>query len=385
MKCSGVDALSGAAVNVEYEVEIRGVGTTPFAECSGGRQEYLAPGFIDLQVNGYAGVDYNTGGTPLDEIGRSIREQYAAGVTRLLPTLITNSEEEIVASLRNLACARERLPEGRSIAGFHIEGPHISSEDGPRGAHPRRWVRRPDIEEFHRWQEAARGGIRVVTVSPEWPEAPKYIEHLVSHGVVASIGHTQANRAQLEDAVAAGATMCTHLGNGAHNTLPRHPNYIWDQLSDDRLTAGFIVDGVHLPGAFVKAAIRAKQVSRSFLVTDAVMPAGCVPGRYRLGDVEVDLLPPGDRVVVAGTSQLSGSALNMDWGISKLMELADLSLSESLRMVTVNPARAARIAGRQRGLQAGDSADLVRFTFDPSTHSIRVLETIVEGGTVYRA
>jgi N-acetylglucosamine-6-phosphate deacetylase len=225
----------------------------------------------------------------------------------------------------------------------------------------------------------------VVTVSPEWPEAPKYIEHLVSHGVVASIGHTQANRAQLEDAVAAGATMCTHLGNGAHNTLPRHPNYIWDQLSDDRLTAGFIVDGVHLPGAFVKAAIRAKQVSRSFLVTDAVMPAGCVPGRYRLGDVEVDLLPPGDRVVVAGTSQLSGSALNMDWGISKLMELAELSLSESLQMVTVNPARAARIAGRQRGLQAGDSADLVRFTFDPATHSIRVLETIVEGETVYRA
>ena len=158
--------------------------------------------------------------------------------------------------------------------GFHVEGPHISPDDGPRGAHPQRWVRPPDLDEFRRWQDATDGRIRIVTLSPEWPEAPRYIEALVAKGVVASIGHTKATAQQIADAVSAGATLSTHLGNGAHPVLRRHPNYIWEQLAEDRLMADFIVDGIHLPTSFLKVALRAKGIERSVLVTDARSPAG---------------------------------------------------------------------------------------------------------------
>ena len=166
---------------------------------------------------------------------------------------------------------------------FHVEGPYISPEDGPRGAHPARWVRPPDLEEFHRFQEAARGNIRLVTLSPEWPDATRFIEALTREGVVASIGHTRATSDEIAAAVSAGATLSTHIGNGAHATLPRHPNYIWDQLAEDRLAASFIVDGIHLAPAFLKVALRAKGLERAILVTDAVMPAGCAPGPVQAG------------------------------------------------------------------------------------------------------
>jgi N-acetylglucosamine-6-phosphate deacetylase len=287
-------------------------------------------------------------------------------------------------ALANLARAKEQLPEGAAIAGFHIEGPHISPEDGPRGAHPRRWVRPPHLEEFQHMQEAARGLIRLVTLAPEWPEAPGFIEALVRQGVVASIGHTSASAAQIADAVAAGATMCTHLGNGAHAVLPRHPNYIWEQLAEDRLAASFIVDGIHLSSAFLKVALRAKGVERSVLVTDASAPAGCPPGRYRLGEQEVELTAEG-RVVLAGQTRLAGSALRMDRGVENLMRLAGLALPEAVQMATVNPARVGRFPARQNGLHPGDRADIVEVRFDAEEQRITVLRTYLDGRLVYEA
>ena len=150
----------------------------------------MAPGWIDLQVNGFAGVDYNHPQTPLEEIARSIRALHATGVVRFYPTVITASPGDMEGSLRNLARGADELPEGEAIAGFHVEGPHISPEDGPRGAHPRRWVRPPDFDEFRRWQDATGNRIRIVTLAPEWPAAPRYIERIVAEGVVAAIGHT---------------------------------------------------------------------------------------------------------------------------------------------------------------------------------------------------
>ena len=144
-----------------------------------------------------------------------------------------------------------------------------------------------------------------MTLSPEWPEAVRYIEAVAADGVVASIGHTNATSAQIKEAVRAGATMSTHLGNGSHTMIPRHSNYIFDQLAEDRLMASFIGDGIHLPPAFLKVALRAKGVEQSVLITDAVMPAGCAPGVYRLGAMEVEL-HPGERVTLAGTNQLAG-------------------------------------------------------------------------------
>jgi N-acetylglucosamine-6-phosphate deacetylase len=376
LQCSGTNALTGLPVELAFHETILSV--TPSTETSA---FCLAPGFIDLQVNGFAGVDYNHPRAPHDEIGRSLSAQFATGVTRLYPTVITGAPGEMLECLRNLAAARENLPEGRAIDGFHVEGPHISPEDGPRGAHPRQWVRAPDLDEFYRWQDAARGAIRIVTLSPEWPEAPRYIERISSEGVVASIGHTRATAAQIAAAVDAGATLSTHLGNGAHQLLRRHPNYIWEQLAEDRLVASFIVDGIHLDAAFLKSAIRAKTVDRSVLVTDAATPAGATPGRYLLADQPVDLTEDG-RVVLAGTDRLAGSALHMHRGVENLMRLAGLSLADAVRMASINPARAGKVPARANGLVPGDRADIVQFRLTP-VNAIEIISTWIAGVRVF--
>jgi N-acetylglucosamine-6-phosphate deacetylase len=292
----------------------------------------------------------------------------------------------MAAALRHLANAKESIAEGAARLGeameaFHLEGPYISPDDGPRGAHPARWVRPPDLEEFRRLQDAARGNIRLVTLSPEWPQAPRFIEAIVQQGVVASIGHTRASSEQISDAVSAGATLSTHLGNGADAMLPRHPNYLWEQLAEDRLAASFIVDGFHLPSSFLNVALRAKGLERSLLVTDAVMPAGCSPGAYRLGEVDVELRPDGSVRLADGT-RLAGSALKMHHAITNVMQTAGLSLRDAISLATRNPARVGRIAYRQRGMNPGDRADLVRFRLDDGGQ-LTILETYLSGQRVF--
>jgi N-acetylglucosamine-6-phosphate deacetylase len=164
--------------------------------------------------------------------------------------------------------------------------------------------------------------------------------------------------------------------------LPRHPNYIWDQMAEDRLAASFIVDGIHLARSFLKVALRAKGLERSLLVTDAVMPAGCAPGAYKLGEVDVELHADGS-VRLRGGSRLAGSALKMDRAIQNVMQLAGVSLREAVAMATRNPARVGRIASRQRGLNAGERGDLVRFRYDDARKEIQVLETYFGGRQVY--
>jgi len=381
MKCSGVDYSTGAPVEVSFNNLITGV--DPLLSALD-HAALISPGWIDLQVNGFAGVDYNSPVAKHEHIARSIREIFATGVTRFYPTVITGSAESMVGALSNLAGAKESLAEGAAMEAFHVEGPYISPEDGPRGAHPARWVRPPDLEEFRRFQHAARGHIRLMTLSPEWPEAPPFIEAVVRQGVAVSIGHTRASADQLRAAVDAGATLSTHLGNGADAVLPRHPNYIWEQLAEDRLAASFIVDGIHLPKSFLKVALRAKGLERSILVTDAVMPAACPPGRYKLGEVDVELHPDGSVRLLGGT-RLAGSALQMDRAISNVIQLAGLSLRDAIALATRNPARVGRIPYRQRGLNPGERADLVRFDYDPNTHQIQVVETYLDGVRVYAA
>jgi N-acetylglucosamine-6-phosphate deacetylase len=278
----------------------------------------------------------------------------------------------MLAALSNLARARETMAHGGAMEAFHVEGPHISPDDGPRGAHPARWVRPPDIEEFKRWQDAARGNVRLVTLSPEWQEAPRYIERITREGVVASIGHTAATTAQIQDAVRAGATLSTHLGNAGHISLPRHRNYLWEQLADDRLAASFIVDDDHLPDAFLRVALRAKGTERSILVTDAVGPS--------IGEVELDHLA-GGRVVLKGGTRLAGSGLRMDHAVANAVRRAGISLREAVTMATINPARVGRVPGRLRGLQPGERADFVRLRFEED--HLCVLETYLSGERVF--
>src|ERR1700733_3660986 len=369
MKCNGIDVATGAAVEVSFE---RAINIVDHLIRPLNHGVFLAPGWIDLQVNGFAGVDYNSPDSSHERIALSIRAQFACGVTRFFPTVITGSPENLLAALSHLASAKDSIVEGPAMEAFHLEGPYISPEDGPRGAHPARWVRPPDLTEFQRFQEAANGNIRLLTLSPEWPEAPRFIEKITEKSVVASIGHTRASASQLADAVSAGATLSTHLGNGADAVLPRHPNYLWEQLAEDRLAASFIVDGFHLPPSFLNVALRAKGLERSLLVTDAVMPAGCDPGRYRLGEVDVEVHTDGS-VRLAGGSRLAGSALRMDQAIANVMRTAGLGLREAVTLATRNPARVGRTASRQRGLNPGDRADLVRFRVDDASGQITIL------------
>jgi len=381
MKCKGIETSTNDFIEIKGDSVISHV--DPVLEPAD-NPAYIAPGFVDLQVNGFAGVDYNSPAALTDhaseEIARSIRAIFSTGVTRFFPTVITGSPDDMLAALKNLARARETLAEGVAMEAFHVEGPHISEYDGPRGAHPARWVRPPDLEEFRRWQDAAQGNVRLVTLSPEWPESTAYIEQLAREGVVTSIGHTRATCAQIGDAVRAGATLSTHLGNGADSVLPRHPNYIWEQLAEDKLAASFIVDGHHLPESFLRVALRAKGTDRSVLVTDAVMPALCAPGNYRLGEVDVELKDD-QRVVLKGGTRLAGSSLRMDAAIANVMRFAGVSVMEAVAMATVNPARVGRIGGRIRGLRAGDRSDVVRFRMEDGR--MRVLETYVNGQQVF--
>ena len=377
MKCKGIETSTNDFIEIQGDTVISHV--DPVLEAAD-NAAYIAPGFIDLQVNGFAGVDFNFPAASFEEIARSIRAIFSTGVTRFFPTVITGSPEDMLGALKNLARARETLPEGPAMEAFHVEGPHISEYDGPRGAHPARWIRPPDLEEFRRWQDAAQGNVRLVTLSPEWPESTAYIEQLAREGVVTSIGHTRATREQIDDAVRAGATLSTHLGNGADAMLPRHPNYIWEQLAEDKLAASFIVDGHHLPDSFLRVALRAKGIERSVLVTDAVMPALCPPGNYRLGEVDVELKDD-QRVVLKGGTRLAGSSLRMDVAISNVMRMAGLSLTEAIAMATVNPARVGRIGGRVRGLQPGERSDVVRFRLEEGR--VRVIETYMGGERVF--
>jgi N-acetylglucosamine-6-phosphate deacetylase len=378
MKCIGRSVFDGEAIEINFDRQIQSVEPLLGDELGDDAQEemWIAPGFVDLQVNGFAGVDYNSPNVTAEQIGQSLTAMFSTGVTRCFPTVITGPPQQMFAALANLNRARNVLEYGEAMEAFHVEGPHISADSGPRGAHPAQWVRPPDLEEFKRWQDAAEGNVRLVTLSPEWPSAPHYIEALRDQGVQTSIGHTGANAAQIADAVSAGATLSTHLGNGTHATLPKTANYIWEQLAEPRLAASLIVDGFHLPQAFLRSALRAKGTDRCVLITDAVAPAMCPPGEYRLGEVGVERKEDG-RVVLKGGTRLAGSSLQMDQAIANVMRWAGVSLAEAVTMATKNAARVGRIAGRLRGLQVGERADLVRFRMEDG--ALRVMETYVGG------
>jgi N-acetylglucosamine-6-phosphate deacetylase len=291
------------------------------------------PGFFDLQVNGYAGVDFNDPRTSEPELLRAIAAQRAAGVTRFLPTLITSSLEKFSLCASHLL----RL-EHPAVAGIHMEGPYISPEDGPRGAHPKSCVTAASVQDFQLRQEAAQGQIRLVTLAPEVPGVLKLIEFLVHNGVRAAIGHSAASPETIRDAIAAGATLSTHLGNGCENPLPRHPNLIWEQLAADELCATLIVDGHHLPPATVKTMVRAKTPARIVLVTDAISAAGCAPGEYRLNGGRVVLDAKG-RVTQRGKPWLAGSSLAMHHAVANAVKFTGLTLDKILPMASTRPAK----------------------------------------------
>jgi N-acetylglucosamine-6-phosphate deacetylase len=290
------------------------------------------PGFFDLQVNGFGGVDFNGRGLAADRVAQALDRMHATGVTGCLATLITSSFGDFAERARVISTL-----EHTAIAGIHMEGPYLSPEDGPRGAHPRAHVIPASVDDFKRRQDAASGRIRLVTLAPEVPGALALIEHLRSTGVQVALGHTNADSRTIADAVSAGASLATHLGNGCAAVLPRHPNVLWELLAADDLLASLIVDGHHLPPATVKSLVRAKTPARTVLITDGVAAAGSSPGRYTLGDVDVELAADG-RVSLPGTPYLAGSSLTMDRAIGNTVRFSGLSIEQVLPMASTIPA-----------------------------------------------
>jgi N-acetylglucosamine-6-phosphate deacetylase len=351
------------------------------------RLPWIAPGLFDIQVNGYDGQEFSSLDLTADKVATIVRRHYAFGVTGICPTLTTQSDAVFLHGVRAIAAACEASSEiERRMVGIHLEGPYMSTEDGPRGAHPREHCRRPDWDEFCRWQEAAGGRVRIMTMSVEFDEAPEFIAKATANGVVISIGHTAASSNQIRAAVDAGARLSTHLGNGAHRTLRRHPNYLWDQLGEDRLSASIIADGHHLPPEVVKTMVRAKTTRRTILVSDESGLAGLPPGRYLSSGCELEILSDG-RLVIAGQDQLlAGASRPIGDGIANVMRFAGVSLHEAVDMATRNPAEL--IGHRPGGLQPGDPADLV--LFDLAAESLAgpvsgfaVRGTIADGKLVY--
>jgi N-acetylglucosamine-6-phosphate deacetylase len=345
---------------------------------------WISPAFLDLQVNGYQGDDYSSAGLGEESIVRLVDNLARSGTAHHVATIVTAPEKGICRSLTAIGKAtRENAVVREAVLGIHVEGPFISELDGPRGAHNKAFLRDPDFDEFRRWQDHAEGKIIYVTVAPERKGALQFIERVVASGVAVAIGHTAATEDEIRAAIAAGATLSTHLGNGSHAMLPRHHNYIWEQLAADELAAGVISDGFHLPPAVVRVIARVKRPSQIYLVSDVVKFGGMEPGQYDWNGTKVEVFPDG-HVGLAGTELLAGAGHLLDWGLPHFIKFSGLSLGESIGYCTSVPARLVKLEPLFGQLEPGAPAHLVLFDYKLGDDRLRVVETIRAGATVYR-
>jgi N-acetylglucosamine-6-phosphate deacetylase len=380
MKIVGRHYVTARAVEIEI-VGQRIAGLTP-CETTDPDLPWIAPGWVDLQINGYGGQEFTSSDLTPEKaiaIGHSLTR---FGVTRFCPTLTTASREALLAGLTTVRRACHQSPDFAAlVAGIHLEGPYISAEEGARGAHPLQHCRPPDAAEFELLNQAAEGQIRLVTLSPEFDGSASFIAGLVAGGVRVAIGHTAANATQIAAAVDAGATLSTHLGNGAHAWLRRHPNYLWDQLAEDRLTASLIVDGHHLPPAVVKTFVRAKTTDRVVLVSDLSGFAGLPPGRYDTALCPLEILADGRLVVAGQRDLLAGAGEPIGTGVVGVMRYAGVDRATAVAMASLQPARLLGID--EVTLAVGDRADLVAFDLPLDAAglptALRVRQTIVAG------
>jgi len=343
---------------------------------------FVAPGLFDLQINGYGGIWFSDRSLTPAKVVQAIEPYLAHGVARLCPTLITSSFETLAAGFMAIRAACEQHPHiDHIVAGCHLEGPYLSGEDGPRGAHPRAHIRPADWNEFCELQKASGNRIRLVTIAPEVAKAVDFIRRAVASGVRISIGHTAANSDQIQAAVDAGATLSTHLGNGAHPVIRRHPNYIWDQLGESRLSASIIGDGQHLPMSVVRSIVRAKSVQQTIITCDASGWAGCAPGVYENELGKVEALADG-RIVVAGQRDiLAGSGAGTDDCVARVAASGAATLREAIDMACRNPMRF--FGFPEYSLRPGHPADLFVFQPDLSQGRLNVLTTMVAGQVRY--
>lgn len=346
-------------------------------------QLLIAPGLIDLQINGYLGEDFNQ--LPLTEqtVLAFCRHMWRLGVVKCYPTLITNAFDALQQALTVIRQACERYPlVNATITGIHLEGPFISPLDGARGAHDRQFVCPPSIDWLKAWQAAAGGRIKIVTLSPEWEESIAFIQYCKQHGIVASIGHTAASSEQIAGATAAGAAMVTHFGNGVQLQLPRHPNYLWEQLAQEQLYACVIADSYHLPRQVLKVVHKVKG-EQMILVSDAVALAGSPAGQYTTFVGGKVVLTEAGKLHLAHDEQLlAGSVSRLTDGIRYMQQAGIASFEQAWHMASLHPARLMGL-DNEAGLAIGAPADIVLLQLEESGE-LRVQQTYINGQQVFQ-
>ena len=331
----------------------------------------LAPGFIDIHIHGGAGHDVMVAdASQLATVGRLLSHH---GVTTYFPTTVTVPLDQICSALERLAGAIESASvdngsRGRARPlGIHLEGPFLSHVR--RGAHPLENLLPPTLETFNRLWQAARGHIRIMTIAPELDGALEVIAEAARLGVCVSMGHSDAEMKSASAGVAAGARHATHTFNAMRPLDHRQPGIIGEVLTDPRLSADIIADGIHLDPAIVRLFLQSKGPDQAVLITDAISATGMPDGSYRLGTFEVEV--KNGRCLVDG--KLAGRVLTMDRAVRNVMEFAHWDLQQTLRLATLNPARVAGLANRGK-LTAGAEADFV--VLSPSGE---VRNTIIRG------
>lgn len=375
---SGRRYPDGSPVRIEVaEGRIRSIVSADRLDEAAGTQRWIAPGFYDLQVNGFAGIDLADPAVGVQEIRRVAEAVLRTGCTRFLPTIITGDIQAMCSRLSALAEAVETDPLVAAMCpGMHVEGPFIHPEDGPRGAHPREHVLAPNLPDFERLFDACRGRMRILTLAPERPGALPVIAEASRRSVLVALGHHRADCTAIDAAVRAGARMTTHLGNGSDAMLPRHDNYVWWQLGEDCLWASLIADGHHLPPATLKSMLRAKTPGRVVLITDAMAAAGMPAGRFLLGESEVIKEPQG-RVCLPGTPYLAGSAAEMPLVVARAVVDGELDLPTALCLAAIQPAQLVPTAIDPWKCEPGAPANLVEFDWLPADETIRVRRTVI--------
>jgi N-acetylglucosamine-6-phosphate deacetylase len=295
-------------------------------------------GFFDLQVNGYAGVDFNGDDLCASDLEAVCLRLESQNVSGILATVITDSLPVMRARLQRIARLLQQIPSlRRVIRGIHIEGPFINPEAGYRGAHPVDAITLADVSAMERLLDAADGLIRLVTLAPERDTNLRVTRLLADKGIVVSAGHTNASLDDLQAAIDAGLTMFTHLGNGCAPVMPRHDNIIQRVLSlREQLWLCFIADGAHVPFFTLKNYLDLVGFDRTIIVTDAIIAADMGPGKYSFGRWELEI---GEDLVARSSdnSHLVGSTVTMQKSFSNLTEVLGLSSQDARRILESNP------------------------------------------------
>ena len=294
------------------------------------------PGLVDLQVNGYKGVDFSSVDLTRDAFAEACSLMLEGGATAFFPTIITSSDEVYRRNLPLMAGVLQERGFGGRLLGLHLEGPFICDQDGPRGAHNREWVREPDIDYLKQLLDWAQGQVRLITLAAELSGAEEVTRFCRERQIAVSLGHHLAGEDDLARLARAGAGALTHLGNGISAQLPRHDNAIWAGMANDDLAAMLITDGHHLPGSVIKCILRAKGPGNCIVVSDAAPLAGMAPGDYQTLGNEVRLEENG-KLHNPRAGHLVGSSSTLAQCAGHLASLDLVTDEQLIDMVWRNP------------------------------------------------